>query len=135
MKKTITKILMAFTLMLSLTTASNADFLVDYHSKDWSAIGVIEDSKSTQTKKNAAWVVVASTMLKSAYLKPMAFVEQEKIGDKFGESNVYAIYFKTPFWGKMHRIHVSLTPERRVKVLQNKRAYTTLWPPGHFQGN
>ena len=135
MKNNLTKILMAFTLMLSLTTASKADFLVDYYTQDWSAIGVIEDPKSTQAERNDAWVVVASTTLKSAYLKPMAFVEQEKVGDKFGESNVYAVYFKTPFLGKMHRIHVSLTPERRVKVLQNKRSYSTLWPPGHFQGN
>jgi hypothetical protein len=132
----LTKILMAFVVMLSLTTASKADFLVDNSIRSMSAINVIKDSKSSLSESNEAWKKIGNLALRQAYLKPMAFVEQKSVGSMFNEEGVYAIYFKTPFWGKIRKIHITITKKPfRIKVLQNKRTYNTLWPPGHFLGN
>ena len=132
----LTKILMAFVVMLSLTTASKADFLVDNSIRSMSAINVIKDSKSSPSESNEAWKKIGNLALRQAYLKPMAFIEQKSVGSMFNEEGVYAIYFKTPFWGKTRKIHITITKKPfRIKVLQNKRTYNTLWPPGHFLGN
>jgi hypothetical protein len=137
MNKTITKILMAFTLMLSLTTASNADFLVGID-KDirWGLDQILADSyEDDKSYEDAAWKYIGYAALQESYAKPMTFVDQVSVGEKFGEKLVWRINFKTPFLGKMHRLHISMNQNGFIKVLQNKRTYSTLWPPGHFKGH
>jgi hypothetical protein len=119
MKKTITKILMAFTLMLSLTTASNADFYVN---QGYSNTATYIDS-------------IGKTALKESYAKPMKFIDVESKGSKFGVKEVYKVNFKTPFLGKHHHLHFSLENKNKIRVLQASQTYSTLWPPGHFKGH
>lgn len=134
-KNTLIKILTSFMLLMSLNTVAKADFLIDYHYSDHYAIETVSDDGSSQSEKNTAWKKIGSSALRQAYLKPMAFVEQKSVGSMFNEDDVHTIYFKTPFWGKTRKIHITLIDGKRIKVLQNKRTYNTLWPPGHFLGN
>ena len=137
MKNNLTKILMAFTLMLSLTTASKADFLVGID-KDiqWGVDQILADTyQDDKSYEDAAWQYIGYAALRESYAKPMTFVDQVSLGEKFGEKLVWRINFKTPFLGKMHRLHISMNKNGFIKVLQNKRTYSTLWPPGHFKGH
>ena len=76
----------------------------------------------------------AEIALIESYAKPMKFIDVELKGKKFGVEAVYKVNFKTPFLGKHHHFHFSLEKKKNVRVLQNSKSYSTLWPPGHFLG-
>jgi len=137
MKNTLNKILISLALLLSLNTVAKADFLVGID-KDiqWGVNQIIADTyENNKEYEDAAWSYIGYAALRESYAKPMTFVDQVRVGEKFGEKLVWRINFKTPFLGKMHRIHISMNKNGFIKVLQNKRTYSTLWPPGHFKGH
>jgi hypothetical protein len=136
-KAKITKFIIASMVMVSINTAVNADFLVEISNKMKPNVALIVSDKSeslSEWERGKIWKHISDKALTGSYLKPMSYMDKIKIGDKFNEKHVYKIKFKTPFWGKKHEIHISLAKDGFVKVLQNKRTYTTLWPPGHFNG-
>ena len=130
-------IFLGLLLMFTFSSVVKADFLVGID-KDtqWGVDQILADTyQDEKSYEDAAWQYIGYAALRESYAKPMTFVDQVSVGEKFGEKLVWRINFKTPFLGKMHRLHISMNKNGFIKVLQNKRTYSTLWPPGHFKGH